>query len=51
MDVSWRVSTNEDVADFRLELRTKKFPHSTIFEQDLDYTKRYQASSGKYDSV
>lgn len=40
MDVSWRVSTNEDVADFRLELRQKKFPHSTIFQQDLDYTKR-----------
>jgi hypothetical protein len=42
VDVSWRVSTNEDVANFRLELRTKSFPHSTIFQQDLDYSQRYQ---------
>lgn len=37
----WSVNTNEDVADFRLELKTKSFPPQTIFEKDVTYSERY----------
>ena len=40
--MSWFVSTNEDVGDFRLELRTKGFPQTTLFEEDVPYNTRYK---------
>ena len=38
----WFVNTNEDVGDFRLELRTRTFPQQTLFERDLPYDSRHQ---------
>ena len=40
VEVSWYVSTNEDVGDFRLELRSKGIPQSTLFMQDVAYNTR-----------
>eukprot|EP00095_Tigriopus_kingsejongensis_P011359 maker-scaffold444_size168727-snap-gene-0.34 protein:Tk11359 transcript:maker-scaffold444_size168727-snap-gene-0.34-mRNA-1 annotation:"Chaoptin" len=37
----WSVNTNEDVADFRLELKTKSFPPQTLFQTDIGYSERY----------
>ena len=42
LEFSWFVNTNEDVGDFRLELRTKGFPQTTLFEKDISYDTRYQ---------
>ncbi len=42
LEFSWYVNTNEDVGDFHLELRTRKFPQSTLFQQDIPYETRYQ---------
>jgi len=41
LEFSWFVNTNEDVGDFRLELRTRSFPQTTLFQRDLPYDTRY----------
>ena len=41
LEVSWYVSSNEDIGDFRLELRTKGFPQTTLFQEDVTYNTRY----------
>lgn len=46
LDVSWYVSTNEDVGNFKLELQTRTFPRSVIFSQDLSYGTRHQSIHG-----
>jgi hypothetical protein len=40
LEFSWFVNTNEDVGDFRLELRTRSFPQTTLFQRDLPYDTR-----------
>ena len=37
LEFSWFVNTNEDVGDFHLELRTRSFPQTTLFERDVPY--------------
>ncbi|CAB4065927.1 unnamed protein product [Lepeophtheirus salmonis] len=39
--LSWFVTTNEDVGDFRLEIRNSDFPPQTIATEDVDYGSRY----------
>ncbi|CAB4054677.1 unnamed protein product [Lepeophtheirus salmonis] len=40
--LSWYVNTNEDVGDFRLEIRSSDFPPQTLArEERLDYGSRY----------
>ena len=34
------MNTNEDVGDFHLELRTRSFPQTTLFERDISYDTR-----------
>ena len=46
LQLTWYVSTNEDVGDFRLEVQTRTFPRSTLFSKDLSYTTRSQAIRG-----
>ncbi len=42
VEFSWFVNTNEDVGDFHLELRTRAFPQTTLFQRDISYDTRYQ---------
>ena len=42
VEFSWYVNTNEDVGDFRLELRTRTLPQQTLFRRDLPYDNRHQ---------
>ncbi len=41
VEFSWFVNTNEDVGDFHLELRTRTFPQTTLFERDISYDTRH----------
>ena len=40
IDLSWYVNTNEDVGNFRLELRSGGIPQTTIFKKEVIYSKR-----------
>ena len=46
LQLTWYVSTNEDVGDFRLEVQTRTFPRSTLFSKDLTYSTRSQTIRG-----
>lgn len=46
LDLSWYVNTNEDVGNFRLELRSGGIPQTTLFRKEVDYSNRHEVLRG-----